>query len=121
MARHHDQTRVPAGCPRRCPRRPTDNQALLDVRGADESPEQAVLNSEQSLIDSRRARRLWRAIGELSARCQKLLRVLIASPPPSSVDVAVALGMPVGSIGPTRARCRRHLRRRLADRVCENA
>jgi RNA polymerase sigma factor (sigma-70 family) len=89
--------------------------------GADESPEQAVLNSEQSLIDSRRARRLWRAIGELSARCQKLLRVLIASPPPSSVDVAVALGMPVGSIGPTRARCRRHLRRRLADRVCENA
>jgi hypothetical protein len=98
-----------------------DNQALLGVGTADESLEQAVLNSEQSLIDSRRARRLWRAIGELSARCQKLLRVLIASPRPSYADVAVALCMPVGSIGPTRARCWQHPRPRLADRVSASA
>jgi RNA polymerase sigma factor (sigma-70 family) len=99
---------------------PTNNPALLDVTTADESPEQAVVNSDQALIDSLRARRLWQAVGELSARCQKLLRVLVASPPPSCTDIAVALGMPVGSIGPTRARCLRQLRRRLADWVSES-
>jgi RNA polymerase sigma factor (sigma-70 family) len=96
---------------------PTDNQALLDPGAADESPEQAVLNSEQELIDSQRVRRLWRALGELPARCQKLLRVLIALPTPSYADVALALGIPVGSIGPTRVRCLRQLRRLLADEV----
>jgi RNA polymerase sigma factor (sigma-70 family) len=100
---------------------PTDNPALLDIGTADESPEQAVLNSEQALIDSQRARRLWQALGELPARCQKLLRVLIATPTPSYADVAVALGIPVGSIGPTRARCLRQLRQRLADEVSASA
>lgn len=99
---------------------PMDEAALLDFGEADEgSPEQAVLDSEQELIDSEHAKLLWRAFGEMSARCQKLLRILIATPPPSYVDVAAALDMPVGSIGPTRARCLQQLRRRLAGEVSE--
>jgi DNA-directed RNA polymerase specialized sigma24 family protein len=39
----------------------------------------------------------------------------MASPPPSYDLVSEALGMPVGSIGPTRARCLGHLRRQLAE------
>src|SRR6266540_927124 len=51
----------------------------------------------------------------LPDRCQRLLRVLIASPPPSYVEVAVALDLPIGSIGPTRARCLEQLRKLLAQ------
>jgi len=39
--------------------------------------------------------------------------VLMASPPPSYAEVAAALGLPVGSIGPTRARCLQTLRELL--------
>ena len=55
------------------------------------------------------------ALGELSERCQRLLRVLMADPPPPYDAVSAALDMPIGSIGPTRARCLAHLRRHLAD------
>ena len=80
---------------------PMDHAGLLDFAQAEEaSPEQAVLQAEQARLDAQRARRLWRAFSELSARCQQLLRVLIATPPRTYAEVAAALGMPVGSIGP---------------------
>jgi DNA-directed RNA polymerase specialized sigma24 family protein len=41
------------------------------------------------------------------------LRALAYSPDDSYVEVSTALGMPVGSIGPTRSRCLQHLRREL--------
>lgn len=96
----------------------TDRSDVLDTGRPEENlPEQAVLDAEQAALDSDRAARLWRAFGELPERCQKLLRVLIASPPPRYAEVAAALDMQVGSIGPTRARCLEQLRRRLADHV----
>jgi RNA polymerase sigma factor (sigma-70 family) len=99
---------------------PLDDAAVLDLAQTDEaSPEQAVLQAEQARLDAQRARRMWRAFGELSARCQQLLRVLIATPPPTYAEAAVALDLPVGSIGPTRARCLQQLRRRLAGEVSE--
>jgi RNA polymerase sigma factor (sigma-70 family) len=101
---------------------PMDDAALLDFAQTDEaSPEQAVLQAEQARLDAQRARRMWHAFGELSARCQQLLRVLIATPPPTYAEVAAALDLPVGSIGPTRARCLQQLRRRLAGEVSETA
>jgi RNA polymerase sigma factor (sigma-70 family) len=83
----------------------------------DHSPEQAVLDAELAMLDAERARQLWRAFRELSARCQQLLRVLMASPPPSYAEVGAALGMPVGSIGPSRARCLDRLRQMLTGKV----
>jgi RNA polymerase sigma factor (sigma-70 family) len=71
-----------------------------------ESPEARALAVERSDL-------LWRAFAELPQRCQQLLRVLMADPPPSYQQVAVALDMPIGSIGPTRMRCLGLLRRRL--------
>ena len=53
---------------------------------------------------------LWRAFRSLKPKCQTLLRVLMADPPPSYTEVASALDMPIGSIGPTRQRCLTALR-----------
>jgi RNA polymerase sigma factor (sigma-70 family) len=53
---------------------------------------------------------LWLAFAQLDEGCQQLLRVLMADPPPAYATVATALGLPIGSIGPTRARCLSKLR-----------
>jgi len=65
---------------------------------------------DAALLAEERAEGLWRVFGSIAPRCQKLLRVLMADPAPSYVDVSAALEMPVGSIGPTRARCLDQLR-----------
>ena len=101
---------------------PSDEATLVALGQVDDySPEQAALDAEQERLNSDRAVRLWRAFGELPARCRELLRILIASPPPSYAEVAAAVGMPVGSIGPTRARCLRRLRELLAGEVSDAA
>ncbi len=53
---------------------------------------------------------LWRHVRELSERCQRLLRVLAFSDRPDYQSLSSELGMPVGSIGPTRGRCLDKLR-----------
>ncbi len=80
------------------------------------SPEAAVLAAEENAAHAERVRRMWEAFQELPDRCRRLLRVLSGSPPPSYAEIAVALEMPVGSIGPTRARCLGRLRDLLAER-----
>jgi len=62
------------------------------------------------LLRDERDAELWDAVGRLKPSCQRLLRVLVADPPPSYAEAAAALDMPVGSIGPTRQRCLRCLR-----------
>jgi RNA polymerase sigma factor (sigma-70 family) len=74
-----------------------------------ELPDQGPGSEEQVILDDQR-RRLWTAIGRLSARCQELLRIVAFAPRPDYAVVAAALGMPVGSIGPTRGRCLAKLR-----------
>jgi len=93
---------------------PTDDMDRLDVSPlVGNPPEEAVLAAEREREDADRAEMLWRAMGRLPARCRELLRVLMASPPPSYAEVGAALGLPVGSIGPTRARCLQALREQL--------
>ena len=93
----------------------TDNPYLLDAASDGESPEDVVLESEEAAVRLRRARQLWSAFHLLPSRCQQLLRMLIASPPPSYTDIAAMLGMAIGSIGPTRARCLQQLRAVLTE------
>lgn len=62
------------------------------------------------LLTEERDLALWRCFEGLSERCQRLLRVLMAAEPPAYADVAGAMGMPIGSIGPTRMRCLDRLR-----------
>lgn len=85
-----------------------DDTAGVDRAGpAEDSPEGHLLTDE-------RRRLLWQALQLLPPRCQTLLRTLAGSPDASYADVSAALGMPVGSIGPTRMRCLDQLRRHLA-------
>jgi RNA polymerase sigma factor (sigma-70 family) len=77
---------------------------------ASPSPEQLLVESEDAATEVDRLHELWRGFVQLSDRCRRLLRVLMASPPPSYAEAAAALDMPIGSIGPTRARCLAKLR-----------
>lgn len=54
--------------------------------------------------------RLWSAVRRLAERCQRLLRVIAFEDRPDYARIAADLGMPVGSIGPTRNRCLAKLR-----------
>ena len=54
--------------------------------------------------------RLWDAVERLSERCQALLRIVAFEHRPDYTTIAANLGMPVGSIGPTRGRCLQKLR-----------
>ena len=87
---------------------PVGDDAELDRSGPPvDSPEARMLAAERSDI-------LWRAFAALPPRCQTLLRVLMTDPPPSYQQVAVAMDMPIGSIGPTRGRCIARLRQLAA-------
>jgi RNA polymerase sigma factor (sigma-70 family) len=54
------------------------------------------------------------AFAGLPARCQQLLSMLASDPPHSYAEISAALEIPIGSIGPQRARCLNRLRRSLA-------
>jgi RNA polymerase sigma factor (sigma-70 family) len=75
--------------------------------GADVSP------IDGGLLEAERDRALWSAFRRLPARDQALLRMLVAEPQPSYDEIAAALGMPIGSIGPTRGRALDRLRAEL--------
>jgi RNA polymerase sigma factor (sigma-70 family) len=68
---------------------------------------------DAQLLASERDAALWAAFGRLGARDQALLRMLASEPAPSYEEIGAALGMPIGSIGPTRARALERLRREL--------
>ena len=80
--------------------------ADLDVESGEPTPESVVLDNERDQM-------LWASLGEIPQRCQVLLRALATEPPPSYQEIAAALGMPIGSIGPTRSRCLDYLKKRL--------
>jgi RNA polymerase sigma factor (sigma-70 family) len=64
--------------------------------------------TDSAAVQADRDARLWRAFGRLQDRCQEILRVLMLEPDDGRASYEVAaqtLGMPVGSLGPTRARC----------------
>lgn len=66
---------------------------------------------EHQVITRERNTALRRAFARISERCQVLLRLLAAPESLSYEEIAAALDMPIGAIGPTRARCLDQLRR----------
>jgi RNA polymerase sigma factor (sigma-70 family) len=68
----------------------------------------------QVVLDDDNAR-LWESLARLPERCQRLLRIVAAESRPDYTVIARQLGMPVGSIGPTRGRCLEKLRRELVE------
>jgi RNA polymerase sigma factor (sigma-70 family) len=68
---------------------------------------------EGRLLARERDEALWAGFREIEERCQALLRLVCAPEPPTYEEVAAALDIPIGAIGPTRARCLDKLRRQL--------
>lgn len=87
---------------------PREFEADDVVSPANELPEEMVLRSASYA-------RLWQHIAGLSERCQALLRVIAFADRPDYAAVAESLGMPIGSIGPTRGRCLAKLREQLSN------
>jgi len=69
---------------------------------------------EQILLVAERHAALRAAFGDLPPVCQQLFTLLIADPALSYAEISARLGIPVGSIGPYRARCLDKLRRHPA-------
>ena len=81
-------------------------EAEVETPGANPPPESELMAS-----DEREA--LRRALDRLPDRPRSLLRALLMDPPPTYEEVSTALGMPIGSIGPTRSRALAELRQHL--------
>jgi RNA polymerase sigma factor (sigma-70 family) len=84
-----------------------DGTAALDT-APDPDPEPA-----DRLLTDERDRALWRSFRRLPDRCRELLRIVAQVDRPDYQAVSAALGMPHGSIGPTRGRCLAKLRELL--------
>jgi len=77
-------------------------------------PESADAPVGDAVLIAERDDALWRGFRQLSLSDQALLRLLVADPRPTYEEIAAALDIPIGSIGPTRQRALERLRRELA-------
>lgn len=82
---------------------------LLDAAAPEQPP------VDDRLVREERSTELHRAVATLPDRWRDLMRLLMVDPPLSYDDISRRLGVPHGSIGPTRARCLRRLRETMAD------
>jgi RNA polymerase sigma factor (sigma-70 family) len=96
------------------------SQALGRVLDAEHIPDQQAGVIEQELAAERHAA-LHEAFTRLPPCCQRLIAVLIEDPPVSYAQISARLGLPVGSIGPSRSRCLEKLRRDPAIAALINA
>jgi RNA polymerase sigma factor (sigma-70 family) len=75
---------------------------------SDESPEATILALEEQQM-------VRLGMANLNVRCRTLLTRLYGTEEPASyTEIAAELSLPVGSIGPTRARCLQQLRKLLS-------
>jgi RNA polymerase sigma factor (sigma-70 family) len=84
---------------------------VIDITGPFElpaDPEQSA--PDRHLLAAERELALQAAFADLPERHQKLMRLLMHDPPYAYVTIGEMLGIPVGSIGPTRARILARLR-----------
>jgi RNA polymerase sigma factor (sigma-70 family) len=65
---------------------------------------------DERLLAAESAQTVRDAMSRLPGRWQQLLEMLMADPPVAYADISDELGLPVGSIGPTRGRCLARLR-----------
>ncbi len=81
-------------------------EPTFDVAADDETTQ-----VDRWLIAAERDDALREAFAQLEDRCQQLLSLLMRDPPIAYSDISADLRIPVGSIGPSRARCLAKLRR----------
>jgi RNA polymerase sigma factor (sigma-70 family) len=92
---------------------PTD--ACDDRLGTSADPDWAPDEAGPEVIAVRQDHRVLvrRALATLPEQHRRLIGLLACSPPPSYQEISAGLGMPTGSIGPTRKRILARLRAEL--------
>ena len=80
-----------------------DNAVLEAAAGPEPEIDEGLLSAERSQM-------VREAVANLPRRWQRMLELLMADPPASYAEISDQLGLPIGSIGPTRTRCLARLR-----------
>jgi len=124
LVRHLDNLHEPAALPgwlattarRECLRvlragRPLAAGHVLDAETFRDN--QAGL-AEQEVLAAERQAALREAFGDLPRCGQRLIAMLLEDPPVPYAEISARLGIPIGSIGPTRRRCLDKMRRHPA-------
>ncbi len=65
---------------------------------------------DEGLLSAERTQMVRDAVAKLPRRWQRMLELLMADPPASYAEISDQIGLPIGSIGPTRSRCLARLR-----------
>ena len=78
---------------------------------AEDIPDEQAVAADQELLTAERHAALREAFSHLPPAGQQLMALLIVDPPLPYAEVSARLGIPIGSIGPTRSRCLERMRR----------
>jgi RNA polymerase sigma factor (sigma-70 family) len=84
------------------------------VLDAETLPDEQTGTAEQELLEAECQAALREAFRALPPAGQQLILLLLEDPPVPYAEISTRLGVPVGSIGPTRRRCLDKLRRHPA-------
>jgi RNA polymerase sigma factor (sigma-70 family) len=85
-----------------------------DGRAVDDLPEEDAVTAEDEVLLAERHAALREAVSDLPPGYRELIVLLTADPPVSYAEISARLGIPIGSIGPSRSRCLARLRRHPA-------
>jgi RNA polymerase sigma factor (sigma-70 family) len=98
---------------RECLRMLREAQGLVAVEmDAVPDPESGV---EERVVDADTAARLWRIVAALPPRGRMIMNALFAEEPLPYAEVAQSTGIPIGSLGPSRARLIHRVRRSFEE------
>jgi RNA polymerase sigma factor (sigma-70 family) len=91
------------------------------VPDAEQLPDEQAAVAGDELLTAERHAALRDAFRDLPPSCQRLFALLIADPPIPYAEISARLGIPIGSIGPSRSRGLERLRRHPAVAALVNA
>ena len=87
-----------------------NGQAPETVPDVESIPDEQAGTAEQELLLAERHAALREAFTRLPPPCQRLIAMLLEDPPVPYAEISARLGIPLGSIGPSRGRCIEKLR-----------
>ena len=93
-----------------------EKRAARPVEGVADELIEPSRGPEQHAVDADMARAVGNVVPQLPPRRRTLVRELFTDAPRPYAEVARAAGIPVGSVGPNRARALRQLRQLLDER-----
>jgi RNA polymerase sigma factor (sigma-70 family) len=75
-----------------------------------DGPDRLLAPTDERLLAQERGQHVRQALSSLPPAWQSLVKLLLSDPPMSYLQIGEELGLPLGSIGPTRGRCMSRMR-----------